>query len=68
MDAIVNIAVIVPAEVYDEGFNKPLPPENVKLDRATGRDFRQGRTPYGRANHWIARNVRLFHGEDRVGV
>ena len=68
MDAIVDITVIAPAEVHDEGFNKPLSPENVKLDRASGRDFGQGRAPYGRVNRRIAGNVCLFHGEEWAGV
>jgi hypothetical protein len=68
MDAMVDITVIAPAEVHDEGFNKPLPPENVELDRATGGDFRQGRAPYGRVHRRIAGNVCLFHGEEGASV
>jgi hypothetical protein len=31
VDAIVDIGIVAPAEIYDEAFDKPLPPDNVKL-------------------------------------
>jgi hypothetical protein len=43
MDAIVDVAVVAPAEVHHEGFDKPLAPENVKFFGVAGPDLVQRR-------------------------
>jgi hypothetical protein len=39
VDAIVDIGVVLSAEIYYEAFDEPLAPENVKLGGAPGRDL-----------------------------
>ena len=48
MGAIVDISIVVPAEVYDEAFDKPLAPANMKFRGVARRDFVTRRRPHCR--------------------
>jgi len=64
MDAVVNIGVVIPAEVHHEAFDQPLPPENVKFPGMAWWDFAQRRRPHGRMSSLI--NPNRFHCKDGI--
>ncbi len=68
MDAIVDIGVGAPAEIYHEAFDQPLAPENVKFRGVAGRDFAERRGPHTRVNHEITSNPGRFHRDEEIGV
>ena|SRR5215472_5467143 len=61
MDAIVDIGVIAPAEVYDEPFDKPVAPANVKFRREAGADLVQWRRPNARMSYGTTIGSDRFH-------
>src|SRR5262249_37270350 len=61
MDAVVDIGVVLPAEVHNEAFDKPVAPANVKFRRVAGADLVQWRRPNARMLCCITTCSDRFH-------